>query len=191
MLVDRRALQRGRTFPIARKLAVAMALPLVATVVVLGLEIGDVDRESSAVRRQSALAVSADGPSRLLISLQNEQGWATLELIGLDAQADLVDGGYDETRGHTDEAMAGFEAVLERSPAEIRRAFRPAVDGLATGLGEIRERIDDAPTPRSLGNLPLSREVFTATATWSTRSSPVSSRWPRRSSTPPCARAPS
>ena len=58
-----------------------------------------------------ALAVSADGPSRLLISLQDEQAWATVELIGLDAQADLLVEGYGETRRRTEAGKSGDTAI--------------------------------------------------------------------------------
>lgn len=104
-------------FSITQKVAVAMVVPLATAVVVLGLEVLALEREGGAVRRQVALAVSADGPSRLLISLQDEQAWATVELIGLDAQADLLVEGYGETRRRTEAALAGFRGFLASRPA--------------------------------------------------------------------------
>jgi signal transduction histidine kinase len=147
-------------FSITQKVAVAMVVPLATAVVVLGLEVLALEREGSAVRRQVALAVSADGPSRLLISLQDEQAWATVELIGLDAQADLLVEGYGETRRRTDAALAGFQGFLDRSPEETRAAFGPAMEGLPAGLATLRDRIDGAPGPPRLENLPVSEEVF-------------------------------
>jgi hypothetical protein len=128
----RRSDSRGPALSIVHKLAGAMTLPLLAVVVVvLAFEVRDIERESSAVRRQTALAVSADGPSRLLIGLQDEQAWAIVELVGLDAQADLIVEGYEETRRRTDTALGGFERLLGDSPEETRRAFTPTAAGLA------------------------------------------------------------
>lgn len=46
------------------------------------------------------------GPSRLLIGLQDEQAGATVELIGLEAQADLLVEGHAATR------RVGFAALF-------------------------------------------------------------------------------
>jgi signal transduction histidine kinase len=137
-----------------------MTLPLLTAVVVLGLEILDIEREGRDVRLQAALAVSADGPSRLLIGLQDEQAWATVELIGLDAQADLLVEGYHETRRRTDEALVGFEVFLENSPQGTLSAFAPAMGSLRTDLEAVRRQIDGYPDPHTLQNLPLSEDVF-------------------------------
>jgi signal transduction histidine kinase len=145
---------------IVHKLAGAMALPLAAVVVALAVEVRDIERESGAVREQAALAVSADGPSRLLISLQDEQAWAIVELVGIDAQADLLVEGYDETRRRTDDALTGFGRLLTGSPDETRAAFAPAVDGLADRIDAIRRQIDAIPGARSLDNLEASNEIF-------------------------------
>ena len=148
--------------PIAWKLGAAMGLLLLAVVAVLALEVAGIRREAAVVRRQTQLAASADGPSRLLINLQNERSWAAVELIGQSEGADLLVEGYDETRRQTDEALAGFEERLADGPAETRRAFAPALDGLAEGLRAVRERIDAETGPRTLDNLELSDESFTA-----------------------------
>lgn len=151
-----------RTVPIAWKLGAAMTLLLLAVVAVLGVEVADIRREAGTVRRQTQLASSADGPSRLLINLQNERSWAAVELIGQGDDAELIVEGYDETRGASDDALAGFEARLADEPVETRRAFGPALDGLADGLRDVRERIDADTAPRTLGNLQLSHETFSA-----------------------------
>ena len=151
---------RGPALSIVQKLAAAMTLPLLTVIVVLGLEVREIERESRAVRRQTALAVSADGPSRLLISLQDEQAWAIVELVGLDAQADLLVEGYDKTRRRTDAALAGLDKVLEDSPEETRRAFGPAMEGLAGSIEAIRRWIEGDTAPRTLDNLAFSDDVF-------------------------------
>ena len=149
-----------RAFLIAHKLAAAMALLLLAVVVVLGIEVVQIEHETEVVRRQTALAVSADGPSRLLINLQNERSWAAVEVLGQGDDVELIVEGYDETRGRTDDALAGFEELLADGPAETRRAFGPAGEGLAAELASARQVIDGSTAPRNLDNLPLSEEVF-------------------------------
>ena len=150
----------GVRISIARKVAAATAVLLLAAIVVLGLEIAAIGREGRDVRRQAALAVSADGPSRLLISLQDEQAWATVELIGLEPQAALLVEGYGETRRRTDEALAGFARFLDRAPQRTQRAFGPAMADLPTDLDALRRRIDAYPAPDTLENLPYSEEAF-------------------------------
>jgi signal transduction histidine kinase len=150
----------GRAFSIARKLGAAIVVLLLTVVAVLGIEVLDIERESQAVRRQVALAVSADGPSQLLTSLQDEQGWAAVELIGQTEGTDLVVEGYDATRRGTDDALAGFQALLADSPAETRRAYEPAMDGLAAELESIREDIDSNSAPPTLDNIPFSNGIF-------------------------------
>jgi hypothetical protein len=142
-----------------------MTLLLLAVVVVLGFEIVAIERETDAVRRQTALAVSADGPSRLLTSLQNERSWATVDILGQGDAAELIVEGYDETRGRTDEALAGFEKLLEHSPDETRRAFAPAMDGLEADIQSVRQRLDTSTAPHDLDNLPFSNEISASAPT--------------------------
>ena len=129
-------------------------------VAVIGIEVVEIGREADVVRRQTALAVSADGPSRLLINLQNERSWAAVEVIGQGDDVELIVEGYDETRRQTDDSLAGFEELLADGPEETRRAFTPAVEGLAADLEAARQVIDGSTAPRTIDNLVLSEEVF-------------------------------
>ena len=150
----------GRGLSITGKLELVMIVLLLAVATVLGLEVVAIRHDTALVQRQTALAVSADGPTQLLISLQDEQAWAAVELIGVDESAQLVVEGYDETRRRTDAALAGFRKLLDRSPPETRRAFAPAMRELDEDLGPLRQEIDDDKAPRDLNNLEHSNASF-------------------------------
>jgi signal transduction histidine kinase len=141
------------------KLTAAMALPLVIFIVVLGFEVRKIDRQTDEVRRQTALATAADGPSGLLTSLQDERSWAAVELIGQGGQVTVAVEGYDETRRRTDEALAGFQELLENSGEETREAYAPALEALA-GLETLRQRIDANDAERSILNAAFGDEMF-------------------------------
>ncbi|MGH9211936.1 MAG: ATP-binding protein [Acidimicrobiales bacterium] len=157
---QRRPRAPTRRIPIRYKLAVAMAPPLVIFIVVLGLEVRQIDRDTDEVRRQTELAAAADGPSGLLTSIQDERSWTAVELIGQGGQVTVAVEGYDETRRRTDEALAGFQALLEASEPQTREAYAAPMADLPTRLAEVRQRIDDNDAPRDLGNTAFGNGIF-------------------------------
>ncbi|MGH9212974.1 MAG: ATP-binding protein [Acidimicrobiales bacterium] len=140
----------------------AIMPPLLIFIVVLGLEVQKIDRETDEVTHQTSLAAAADGPTGLLTSLQDERNWAAVELIGQGGQVTVSVEGYPETRRRTDAALEGFQAVLEDSGEQTGRAYDPAMDGLAARLEAVRQRIDDNTAERTILNAGFGNEIFDA-----------------------------
>jgi HAMP domain/Histidine kinase-, DNA gyrase B-, and HSP90-like ATPase len=149
-----------RRVPIRRKVAAAMALPLVFFIAVLGFEVRQIERDTDEVRRETELATTADGPSGLLSRLQDERNWAVTDLIGQGDIIELAVETYPETRRRTDEAVGGFRDLLERSQEQARQAFAPALDGLVAELDAIRARIDGNEAPHTPLNIAFANEIF-------------------------------
>jgi signal transduction histidine kinase len=124
------------------KLAAAMSVPTVALSGFVLFETADLADDVAAVRSETELATAADGPTGLLIALQNERNWATSDLVGQGGLVPSDATGYEETRAATDEALEGFQETLERSQDEVVHAYRPAVEGLATALRALRQQVD-------------------------------------------------
>ena len=148
-------------FPIRIKLAIALAVPLVAMGLVTLIEVTNVAADAREVRDQTGLATATIGPNGLITALQNERNWAAAQLVGVDQDLAMEVSGYEQTRAETDAALAEFEAGLdERSPA-ARSAYDSAIDDLSA-LEDLRAEIDGyvATTTPSLANMPLTTGVF-------------------------------
>ena len=148
-------------FPIRIKLAIALAVPLVAMFLVTLIEVTNVAADAREVRDQTGLATATIGPNGLITALQNERNWAAAQLVGVDQDLAMDVSGYEQTRADTDAALAEFEAGLdERSPA-ARSAYDSAIGNLSE-LEDLRAEIDGyvATTTPSLANMPLTTGVF-------------------------------
>jgi signal transduction histidine kinase len=153
-----------RRLPIRRKLAVALAVPLTALVVLTALEVLRTSREVADVAEQTELAKSSIGPSGIITALQWERSWLSTYLIGQEGSVNVPIEGTAETRVATDEAIARFRNELtDRSPLVVD-AFREAMDTLDTGLAEVRRDVDAnvSAEQRDLANMPFSDSVFGA-----------------------------
>jgi signal transduction histidine kinase len=153
--------RQGPRISIRAKLAAVMCIPTVVLTLVIAYEIAGLASTTEEVRRQTALAISADGPSVLVVGLQNERNWAIVELIGQEG----VDGvnvpvrGYEGTRRDTDQALEGFQQELARSEDESVAAYSPAVDRLSD-LQPLRQLIDAYTGPRTLESAGFANLVF-------------------------------
>ena len=148
-------------FPIRIKLAIALAVPLVAMGLVTLIEVTNVAADARDVRDQTGLATATIGPNGLITALQNERNWAAAQLVGVDQDLAMDVSGYEQTRADTDAALAEFEAGLdERSPA-ARSAYDSAIENLSE-LEDLRAEIDTyvATTTPSLDNIALTTGVF-------------------------------
>jgi signal transduction histidine kinase len=145
---------------IRRKLAVALAVPLTALVVLTVLEVVKTARAATKVGEQTELAKSAIGPSGIITALQNERTWLAVELIGQEDAVNVPVRGYDETRAQTDAAIDSFRDELGRRNAVVAEAFRPALRGLDE-LAEVRADIDADSSPHDLSNLEFVDGIFT------------------------------
>jgi signal transduction histidine kinase len=144
---------------IRRKLAMALAVPLAALVVLTVLEVARTARAADKVRAQTELAKAAIGPSGIITALQNERAWLGTELVGQEDAVNPPVRGTEETRAQTDAAIEAFRTEIAERDAVVRDAFRPAMRGLGE-LREIRAHFDAEPGPRDLSNIGAVDEVF-------------------------------
>jgi len=148
--------------PIRMKLAVALAVPSLALLVITVVELRSLGREVDQIADQTDLARAATGPAGLITLLQDERSWAAGELVGRSDLLSVAAEGYDESRQLTDEAIAGFETELARRGEAAVTAFGPAIDGLGA-LDQIRADIDanrSTPAHGTLDNADFSSDVY-------------------------------
>jgi signal transduction histidine kinase len=141
---------------IRSKLAIALAIPLVALAAISFVVVGDAADDAgeaadraAAIREQVELATASLGPSGVITTLQNERNAEALALIGMEG----VGGGEPaaDIRGPNDEAIEEFKRTIAAKPAAVREAYEPALAALDSVAG-IRESIDSYDGERALGN---------------------------------------
>jgi signal transduction histidine kinase len=130
-----------RRTSIRQKLAVAVAVPLVALVVVTTLEVMASRRQADEVREQSRLAHATLGPDGLLAALQEEALLASSTIAGVDPGEGLTVSNNEEARQQTDEAIDAFRRRTAEAGDRTTTAYAPALDGL-DALAAVRESVD-------------------------------------------------
>ncbi|HEY7069655.1 MAG TPA: nitrate- and nitrite sensing domain-containing protein [Acidimicrobiales bacterium] len=153
-----------RRIPIRLKLAAALAVPLLALVAVVGVEVSSAAQHADEVSEQAALARAAVGPGGVITRLQSERTWAAVELTGADALGITAPvESYPETRAATDEALDSFKRQTEEADPAVAAAFAPAFEGLE-GLDALRADIDNniatSPTYRTSNNQAFADEMY-------------------------------
>jgi signal transduction histidine kinase len=149
--------------PIRIKLAIALAVPLVAMGLVTLAEVVSLSREAHKVRDQTDLAAAMIGPNGLITALQDERTYASAYPVGVEQTVKLDVVGFAETRAATDEARARFEEELDRRGEAARTAYSAALSRLED-LPQLRQNVDagaDAPV-RNLDRIDVSTEFFDA-----------------------------
>jgi signal transduction histidine kinase len=147
-----------RRIPIRMKLAAALAMPLFALAVVTALEVAQSTRDADAIRSEASIARAATGNRGLIIALENERNWASVETSGVEDTVEAQVEGYDATRAQADDALATFRTELEDEEQAVKDAFGPALESMSD-LAAIRADIDDYTGPRTPGNA-ISSEVY-------------------------------
>ena len=153
----------GRRLPIRIKLAAALTVPLVATAVMTIVEVFRASGDASEVRDQTELATATIGPNGLITALQDERNWAAAYLVGVESQLELANPGFEANRANVDNALAQFEAELDRRGDAARAAYEPALNGLA-GITELRQQVDVAAAnpDRGLDDIGVTTRYFDA-----------------------------
>ena len=149
--------------PIRIKLAIALAVPLVAMGLVTLAEVISLSREARQVRDQTDLAAAMIGPNVLITALQNERTYASAYPVGVEQQLTLDVVGVAETRADTDDAMDRFEEELDRRGEAARAAYTAALSRLED-LPELRAQVDagaNAPE-RTMARIEVSTDFFIA-----------------------------
>jgi hypothetical protein len=117
---------------IRTKLAIALAIPLLALIVMSLVVVNEVATDadtavarSTAIDEQVQLATASLGPGGVIDSLQNERNAGAISFIGLDADSTEDPAAV---RDLTDEAVTSFEAAIAKEPQVIRDAYQPAIE---------------------------------------------------------------
>jgi signal transduction histidine kinase len=138
-----------RRVPIRQKLAAAMAVPLTALVIVVGLQVRETVGESDDVRDQAQLAQAALGPDGLIEALQNESSFAAAWIGGMESSTQLPVTDNAQARRATDRAIEEFREATEEGGDQLVELYQPAFEALE-GLGAARATVDGYPGPREL-----------------------------------------
>jgi signal transduction histidine kinase len=146
-------------FPIRLKLAIALAVPLVALLVVAVFEAVQTGRERDDIRRQANLAEAALGPGSLLSKLEDERNAAAINLLGAEDLIDLPVEDQATGRAATDDAVGEFESSLNGQNSAARGSYAPGLEALDQ-LGELRAQVDDFPGTRDLQNIEYTIDNF-------------------------------
>lgn len=149
-----------RSTHIRTKLAVALAVPLVALVAIAGFEVMSAVSDVNATASQTKLVSSSIGPGSLVTRLQDERNRASIDLIGLGDAAGLPVATNEEARGLVDASVTELRAGLAGQSSEVTAAFAPAWESLKS-LDQLRSDIDAYTGPTDLTNDALADEVFT------------------------------
>jgi signal transduction histidine kinase len=161
-----------RRIPIRRKLALALAIPIAALLVVAGLEVLQSTRDADEVEEQTDLATASVGPAGLINSLQNERNYASLWLLGFEGAVQVPVENFDEAKQATDAAIESFRADIESKGGEVVETYGPALEALG-GLAELRQQVDtyegtrdrfntDNSDPNFVGYTEIVAELFNA-----------------------------
>jgi signal transduction histidine kinase len=148
-----------RTTHIRTKLALALAVPLVALVAVAGFEVIDAASQVEDARSQTELAESTIGPGSLVVHLQNERNRAAIDLIGLGGAAELAVKDNPEARSLTDPAVEQLREETGNRGELVREAFAPAWKAIED-LDDLRADIDAYVGPMDSTNEEFADAVF-------------------------------
>jgi len=149
--------------PIRIKLALALVVPTCALVFTASYQYLDIAQKTDATKHQTRLAAAADGPTGLILALQNERNFSIVELISQDGLVTLPVTSYDQAYSETDSALTGFREQLEGGDDEVTAAYDPAVENL-DALEALRSRIRGFSGEKTIVNLEavnFASEAFT------------------------------
>jgi len=148
-----------RTTHIRTKLAVALAVPVAALVLIAGFEVLDSKAEVDQAKAQAQLAETSLGPGSLVVHLQDERNRAAIDLVGLGSTADLPVADNAAARAATDPAAVDLREKITDMGGTVREAFDPAFAAKAD-LNELRADIDAYTGPTDSRSTEFADEVF-------------------------------
>ena len=148
-------------FRIRSKLAAALAVPLVALVVMSGLQAVQAQEESDRIEAEADRAFIALGPGSVTTALQNERNYLSLDLIGLAGATTLEVTSAAEAIEATDAAVTDLERSLSDMGPEVRAAYAPAFEVLEE-LPAVRRAFTGYEGDKDMENEELANQVFSA-----------------------------
>jgi HAMP domain-containing protein len=116
--------------PITLKLALTLAVPIVALAFATTLGVRSASDERAEVRRQTELARAAIGPAGLLSTLQNERIWVAVDALGFQEVFNAPVASYEEAFAETDAARAEVEQRVDAGSGVVADAYAGPIDGL-------------------------------------------------------------
>ncbi|HMG44446.1 MAG TPA: nitrate- and nitrite sensing domain-containing protein [Acidimicrobiales bacterium] len=147
-------------FPIRVKLAIALAVPLLALLVVAVFEAVSTSGAAGEIREQADLATAAIGVESVPSKLEDERNAAAIYLVGLENIPDLMVEDNTEARAATDQALEEFRGELASRSDAAEEAYGPALEAMGPGLDALRQQVDAYQGERRPENIDLTREVF-------------------------------
>jgi HAMP domain-containing protein len=141
-----------RRWPIRNKLALALVVPTVALVIMSGYRYLDISQQTQDTKSQTRLAAAADGPTGLVLALQNERNFTVVEIIGQVGLVALPVDNYDTAYGETNSAMEGFQEQLREGEDETIAAYERPIENLFQ-IEDLRRRVAEFTGPGTLDPL--------------------------------------
>ncbi len=150
---------------IRSKLAIALAIPLVALLAMSFVVVSEAASDATAaadratvIREQVGLATASLGPGGVIDTIQNERNAEAIDVIGM---TEATGGATDrmETRRLNDQAIEDFKASIATKPEAIQAAYQPAVDALDR-VTTARALADDFTGARDLTATVVAAQIF-------------------------------
>ncbi|HET6663293.1 MAG TPA: ATP-binding protein, partial [Acidimicrobiales bacterium] len=146
--------------PIRAKLAGALALPLLALIVVSGVEVKRASDRADEAAQESELALATAGPASLISSLQNERNITGLEELGISSFLDLPVENSEEARAATDRAIAELNEFVEARGEAVAAQFSAGQAAVSADLTTLRSDVDASTIEKGLSNQTFADQVF-------------------------------
>ena len=148
-----------RRVPIRIKLGATLLVPVLALVVVAGLEMFAAANEVDEVHDQAEIATATLGPPSLLLNIELERNAVSTYLLGTEDSVALSVENKEEAFAETDAAIEDFRAMVEGNGGFVAEKYQPALDAL-DNLTALRKQVTDYQGERSIELNPFVREVF-------------------------------
>ena len=151
---------------IRTKLALALAVPLIALGLVASQEVSRAGERSDEVQQEADLATAAAGPTSVISRLQDERNFALIELLGMVGTLELPVASTEEARANTDAAFDELVSFVESSGGDIEEAFARTVEGIDLYLLAVRGQVDlyDGPQDLSIQTVEFALTIYNAYA---------------------------
>ncbi len=145
--------------PIRSKLALALAVPLTAVLVITAAQVREVRGDTREVREETELAQSVMGPGSLIRHLQDEQIDAIASVTGLRAAAPVDTEDMAASRALVDDARAELRAQLTSGELAGGSIYLPVLDELDQQLAAVRAEFDAVAEPYGLDRIDEGRNL--------------------------------
>jgi methyl-accepting chemotaxis protein len=147
-----------RRVPIRLKLGATLLVPVLALVVVAGLEMFAAANEVREVHDQAELATVTLGPPSLLLNIELERNAVSIYLLDQEAAVALSVENKEEAYDETDAAIEDFRDMVEGHSGFVADKYRPALTAL-DNLESLRTQVAEFTGQRGLTNA-FARPVF-------------------------------